>query len=182
MRRLLLVTSVLLLAGVTEIAYSCTCFEEAGSVEKQVRSAAKTSEFVGLVRITKTRLEREVRDSNGRYIGLRDPSAPAPYPTEPWDALYLVATFETLHVWKGRNLKVSDVATGTGIGDCGLSFREGQLVLLYASKANYTGLRYAGSCGRTDLMRNAARDVEILNKRFRKWPLPKDLEFSHQES
>jgi hypothetical protein len=153
-------------------AHSCTCIPEAGSTHHKVVAADRDAAFVGIVRISAIRYATATHDSNGRYVGLRDAAAPSKYAPAPGDWPYMVASFQPIHVWKGRDVAGTDVATGVGMAACGLPLKAGQVVLLYAYAPNYTGLMQADACGRTNLADHAVEDINILSRRYGSRPPP----------
>ena len=58
-----------------------------------------------------------------------------------------------------------EIVTGDGGGDCGFSFQEGKLYLVYAFPHPATGKLYTGICQRTRLLSEAAEDLEYLAKK-----------------
>lgn len=55
-----------------------------------------------------------------------------------------------------------EVTTGRGGGDCGYPFVSGEKYLVYAYKNKQTGEFHAGICSRTQLLANAAEDLQYF--------------------
>jgi hypothetical protein len=149
------------LLGSIHSAYSCTCIEPQGSFNERVLSMAHEAAFVGVVRIVSVKFVTEVHDGSGRYTGLREGNG-LPERDE-----WLVAAYEPVRIWKQPAKYNYSVATGMSAAACGLPFRIGDTVLLYAYAADYSGLMHADSCGRSTLAEKATRDLDVLNRRFR---------------
>lgn len=162
-----------LLMGSFRVGYACTCLPvRYPSLQEEVAAAANEAAFIGIVRITSVRRIKEVHDLKGRYVGLRDADAPPAIEESPGNFTYLVASFEVLHAWKQEKHLVMKVKTGLGISDCGIGFKPGQIVLLYASPPDYTGLMSTGQCDRTNLARRDKTDIPILNRKYKRVPAP----------
>ena len=157
---LLVVPAIFLCA--TQIAQSCTCIEPRGSLSEKVRANAAAAAYVAIVRVTSIKFVIEERDEKGRYLGLGEATVPPINPDE-----WLLASYEAVHVWKQSKEPKPEVATGLSEAACGLPFKVGQTVLIYAYAPDYTGLMHADSCGRSNLLERALGDVAILNKRYR---------------
>ena len=63
--------------------------------------------------------------------------------------------------WRGVNTTEVTVRTGSGGGDCGYNFQQGQQYLLYASHSP-DGDLYASICTRTTSLANAGEDLDYL--------------------
>jgi hypothetical protein len=172
MRQSSVLLTLVVLACALRPAYSCTCIPDSGSTRHKVLAAYQDAAFVGIVRITGTRLLTEMHNPNGRYMGLRDSATPSQYPHMLGDTQYLVASFEVIHVWKGRDIANKEIATFVGMGACGIPFQTGQVVMLYADTPNYTGLMRADGCGRSNLADEAVEDISILSRKYGNPPPP----------
>jgi hypothetical protein len=154
-----LVASAVLFSGIPS-AHACTCIEPKGPENTRIMAAAREAAFVGVVRITSIKFVTEIHDQNGKYVGLRDAA------TSPERDEWLVASYETDRVWKQSASAENAVVTGLSEAACGLPFKLGQAVLLYAYDPDYTKLMHADSCGRSVLLENAAKDIAALSKRY----------------
>jgi hypothetical protein len=69
-----------------------------------------------------------------------------------------VARIRVERAWRGRVQGTVEVRTGAGGGDCGYSFRRGQMYLVYAYKTQ-DGSLTTGICSPTKLLDKAAADL-----------------------
>jgi hypothetical protein len=74
--------------------------------------------------------------------------------------------FEIERAYRGLEGKTAaEVVTGTGGGDCGYDFREGEKYLVYAYQHPATGKLYSGICTRTRRLSEASDDLEYFAKK-----------------
>jgi len=80
----------------------------------------------------------------------------------------LVARFRVVKLWKGESTTTT-VITPRDWQACGLPFKKGDRVLLYAYADQIQPERLAtDSCGRTDLVTNAKKDLKVIREMFKR--------------
>lgn len=74
-------------------------------------------------------------------------------------------TFEVNEVWKGEPGKKTVIYSGSGGGECGISFQKGETYLVYAFESDH-GKMYATLCTRPELVSSekAQEDLRLLGQ------------------
>ena len=101
----------------------------------------------------------------GRVIRMRDTVFPGEPPNGGWQRRYV--TLRVDRSWKGVETRTVTVVTGTGGGDCGFPFEEGESYLVYA-RGGPDELE-TSICGRTSDLSYAAADLRALGAPRRTW-------------
>lgn len=165
--RLCLATIVVIASTAPGIAGACTCFVTSGKLSEQVNEAVSNSELVAEVEILTVKTVTHRRLWEGEVWSWEDRKS---HPKkELRDEPKLVATFRTIRIWKGAELNASEVETNPEWQACGLGFKPGIRVLLYAYTTKDGSLE-TDSCSRTALIESSAGDIRILDKRSRLSP------------
>lgn len=73
-------------------------------------------------------------------------------------------SFEVTNTYRGTVGSTVDILTGSGGGDCGFDFKEGQSYLVYASVQPETGKLFTTICTRTRLLSDARDDLDYFKK------------------
>jgi hypothetical protein len=156
----LLVIAICFEAGA---AFACSCDEEAEGVSQaqQVKSEFKRSDFVAEIEIESATESTESREGSGlRWDPAKKDHVPARWIEH--DEL-LIAKFRILKLWKGDS-GLNTVRTNRAWQACGLPFKAGDRVLLYASRGESSGQLGSNSCSRTKPLRSAQDDLAVLGK------------------
>ncbi|WP_409271913.1 hypothetical protein V1499_19805 [Neobacillus sp. SCS-31] len=141
MRKLVFLICIMIFAGSfwiggpTKVA-ACSC---AGPQPVETEFQNKTAVFSGKV------LKIEDRNFNLFTQSSADP---------------LTIIFEVKSVWKGPSQSQLIVTTAKSSASCGVNLIEGNEYLVYAS--GKTGKLETGLCDRTELLQNAAEDLQTL--------------------
>lgn len=75
--------------------------------------------------------------------------------------------FEVSRIWKGESVSEIIIYTGSGGGDCGFDFKEGQDYLVYANPSSMYGdkeLLVTIICDRTKQLSQAQEDLAVLGE------------------
>jgi hypothetical protein len=81
-----------------------------------------------------------------------------------WGLAQVRVMFAVSRAWKGVEKDTIAVDTGSGGGDCGYPFYLDGVYLVYASRLPERSDLYAGSCGRTKGVAEAAGDLAALGR------------------
>jgi hypothetical protein len=74
-----------------------------------------------------------------------------------------LVTFDVKRAYRGLDGKtVTEIVTGSGGGDCGYDFQQGEQYLVYAFSHPATGKLYAGICSRTRRLAEAGDDLDYF--------------------
>ena len=119
-------------------AYACSCVEP-----KSVQDELSRSEAVFSGRVIEVKEER-----TNRYLSN-------------------AVLFEISEIWKGGSESQIIIRTGSGGGDCGIQFKEGEDYLVYAKSSSMYGDReelVTIICDRTSVLAQAEEDLTILGE------------------
>jgi hypothetical protein len=158
-KRNLLFASIATVLG-AGYAYACSCVEARGPLPVQVEHAVQDADFVAEVEIVSTASATETREVSSKRWSWKDHQY-HPF-TEPQTTEVFLAQVNVLKLWKGA-ATVKEISTGFGMGDCGLPFRAGQKVVVYADATDIADRVSTGSCMRTQMLPAAAEDVAVLD-------------------
>ena len=159
-RGLPLLAIALCLGSVEVLACSCREDDKQVSTSEKVQRQFRESDFVAEIEIESVEFDSRTRefpcsirkDVDGEWVESV---------CNETDEL-LVARFRVVKLWKGDSATTT-VVTHREWQACGLPFRKGEQILLYAyADERYPGLMAADSCGRTNLVANAKKDLKIL--------------------
>lgn len=139
------------------VAHACSCVIPGEPDAERARSAAV---FSGTVVAVDARERRAPWLQFSRTFPFVHWGQAAPINPELIDWTPTRVTFEVAQVWKGNITQQQTIFTGTGGGDCGYGFDQGQEYIVYAYEA---GEKLAtGICGRTQALGLAQADLAAL--------------------
>jgi hypothetical protein len=143
--------------------FACSCEEEAEGVSQtqQVKSEFQRSDFVAEIEVESATTSTESSEASGfRWEPAKKDHVPATWIEK---NELLIAKFRILKLWKGDS-GLNTVRTNRAWQACGLPFKAGDRLLLYASRGEASGQLGSNSCSRTKPLKSAQDDLAVLGK------------------
>ncbi|HEY0683868.1 MAG TPA: hypothetical protein VGD45_16165 [Steroidobacter sp.] len=155
-----IIASAFCVAGLPLGVLACSCPSDDSPLAEQVKAAVRDSDVVAEVEIISTSVVMVSKEVSGKRWSWTDKQYHDFVETvsEP----KLLAQISALRYWKGAHHGLVAVQTEAEWQACGLGFKAGQRLLLYARTVEGDEVMETDSCTRTKLLEGAEPEIKVL--------------------